>query len=550
MPKLTASKQKMSSDQPSRWKTISYSQIIIWSIVAAVVGLLALTPIYLLVRTVEAGDKALDLFLQSRNLAIWGRTVLLSASVTLGTILIAVPLAWLIGYTDLPGRRIWGILAPLPLVMPSYIYAYLFIATFGPKGTVQRFLAPLGIESLPDLHGFWGAFFVLTFISYPYTYLSVRAGLQKIDPSLLEAGRSLGLSAREVMWQILLPQLRPSIIAGSLLVALYTLRDFGAVTLLRYSTFTRAIYVQYQSFFSRHLAAALALQLVAITAVVLYLEWQTRGRAQYKRLSIGVARKPKRFQLGRGRYWALFFVASLSGFALLIPVSSLIYWLVRGLQQDTGVRAIAGRANVIEIWGLWESAFNSLLASGLAAVLTLIAAIPVAIVIVRSRSRFRQALESFTYFGFALPGLVIALAMIFFGTQYALPLYQTLPLMLMAYVILFIPQAIGTVRASLLQVSPSIEEAGRSLGERPSGVLRHITIPLVSPGILAGGSLVFLTCMKELPVTLLLSPTGYSTLAADVWTNINEAFFAQAALPTLLLLLLSSVPLALLGNKN
>jgi iron(III) transport system permease protein len=176
--------------------------------------------------------------------------------------------------------------------------------------------------------------------------------------------------------------------------------------------------------------------------------------------------------------------------------------------------------------------------------------LPVAILVVRRPSRFSRLVERLTYIGFALPGIVVALALVFFGIHYASPLYQTMPMMLAAYIILFLPQAVGSQRASLLQVSPVLEEAARSLGKRPFAAFRKVTFPLIVPGVLAGGALVFLTSMKELPATLILSPLGFSTLSTQVWSNINEAFFAKAAAPALLLLLLSSLPLALLTLRD
>ncbi len=504
--------------------------------------LMLVTPLYLVLRTAEAGSAALDLMLTAKNAAIWGRTILLCASVTVASAVIAIPLAWLTMRTDLPFRRFWSITAALPLVIPSYICAYLFISMFGPRGTLQGWLEPLfGIEKLPNINGFWGAFFVLTLISYPYTYLSVRAGIARLDPALVEAGRSLGLNARQAFWRIILPQLRPSIIAGSLLVALYTLRDFGAVMLLRYNTFTRAIYIQYGSLFDRSLAAALALQLVLLTGVLLYIDWRSRGRARYSRSSIGVARKMVRQPLGKWKVPALGFVTAVVSLSLLMPMVSLVYWLVRGLVRG---------GNGVDATALIEPAVNSLTAASLAAVLTVCAAIPVALLAVRRSNRVSRFVEQMMYAGYALPGIVIALAVVFIGANYATPIYQTLLLLVLAYVILFVPQAVGTVRSSLLQISPSVEEAAQSLGESRLGVFRRVTFPLLRPGVLTGGALVFLTCMKELPATLILSPLGFTTLSQAVWTNIAEAFFAQAAFPTLLLIILSSVPLAILNSRK
>lgn len=530
-----------------QWRLSSF---MLWGSGLFVAGLMLLVPFYLLVRTAEAGSTALEMVLTAKNAATWGRTIWLCVAVTVTSVAISVPLAWLIERTDIPWRRFWGATAALPLVIPSYVFAYLFVSMFGPRGMLQGWLEPVGVQRLPDLYGFWGAWIVLTLISYPYVYLSVRVGIARLDPALLEAGRTLGLNNRQLLWRVILPQLRPSITAGSLLVALYTLRDFGAVMLLRYSTFTRAIYVQYQSFFSRSFAAALALQLILITGVILYIDWRTRGRARYERLSVGVARQAPRTQLGIWRWVAFAYVAFIVGISLVGPAFSLAHWLGRGLYQDIGVRAVAGMVNVSNPWALWQPAVNSLTASGLAAILTVCIAIPVAILVVRRRSRWAALFEQLTYSGLALPGIVIALAMVYFGANYMPALYQTLPLLLVSYIVLFIPQAVGAVRASLLQLPPHVEEAARSLGEHSSGVFRRVTLPLVSPGILAGGALVFLTCMKELPATLILSPTGFDTLSAAVWTNISEAFFAQAALPTLLLILLSSVPLAFLNGRR
>jgi iron(III) transport system permease protein len=498
-----------------------------------------LTPVYLLVRTVGSGQAALDILLKSTTLAALGNTVLLAGSVTAASAVLSVPLAWLTVCTDLPGRRFWTVAASLPLVLPSFVVAYLLASILGPRGLMQGLLYPLtGIERLPDIYGFPGAFLVLTLMSYPFTLLSVRAALRRMDPSLVEAARSLGLSPWQAFWRVTMPHLRPSIVAGSLLISLYVLRDFGAVTMMRYDTFTRIIYIQYQSFMSRSLAAALSLVLVGMTIAILYMELRTRGQAQYTRRSAGAARKPKLVKLGRWRYPALLFVGSVVLVALVMPAAGLAYWLWRGL---AGSQTVAS---------LWQAAAHSVGVSLATAGITIAAALPVAVLSVRRPGRFTHLVERLTYAGFALPGIVIALALVFFGATYARSLYQTWGMLLVAYMILFIPQAVGAARTSLLQVPTCLEEAGRSLGRRPLDVFRTVTLPLLRPGLLAGAALVFLTAMKELPATLILSPAGFRTLSTAVWGNISEAFFAQAAAPALLLILLSSIPLALLTLRE
>jgi iron(III) transport system permease protein len=222
-----------------------------------------------------------------------------------------------------------------------------------------------------------------------------------------------------------------------------------------------------------------------------------------------------------------------------------------GWQQAWAAQSAPGSvSDFVSLANLLQPAWNSLSVSLLAALLAIILALPVAILAVRRPSRFNRLIERVTYISFALPGIVVALALVFFGIHYASSLYQTLPMLLAAYVILFLPQAVGAQRASFMQISPGLEEAARSLGKRPFTAFRKVTLPLAVPGILAGGALVFLTSMKELPATLILSPFGFSSLSTQVWTYINEAFFAQAAAPALLILLLSSLPLALLTLRD
>ncbi|MDH5505996.1 MAG: iron ABC transporter permease [Anaerolineae bacterium] len=491
--------------------------------------------VYLILRATGSGASAWALVWQTSTLQIVGRTAWLAFSVTLASTAVAVPLAWLTVRTNLPLRRMWTVLTPLPLVIPSYVGAYLLASALGPRGMLQSWLeGPFGITRLPEIYGFPGALMILTFLSYPFILLSVRAALQKMDPSLEEAARSLGLNSWQTFWRVIFPQLRPAIATGGLLVALYVLRDFGAVSIMRYNTFTRVIYTQYQSSFDRTAAATLALVLVSMTLALLVVETRSRGRARYAASATSSAKPPGVFPLGRWRWPALLFCALIVLLALLIPAGELVYWLVRGLQAGERVT------------GLFPAVRNSVLASGLAAAATLLAALPVAVASVRRPNFYSRLFERVTYIAFALPGIVIALALVFFAANYALPLYQTLPLLVFAYGILFIPEAVGAARTSLLQVHPSMEEAGRSLGQKPLQVFRKVTLPMVRPGLLAGGGLVFLTTMKELPATLILAPYGFQTLATEVWSAVSEAFFAKAAAPALLLVLVSSLPMALL----
>jgi iron(III) transport system permease protein len=508
------------------------SVLLLWIPATIAAGLVLLPIFYLALRATSSDTSLWDALLRIKTLETIGRTLWLALAVTTGSTAIAVPLAWLTVRTDLPLRRLWAILTPLPLVIPSYVGAYLMVSTIGPKGLFQNWLVGLtGVERFPEIYGFPGAMLILTLLSYPFVLLSTRAALLNMDPELEEAAHGLGMNTWRTFWRVIFPQLRPAIAAGGLLVALYALRDFGAVSIMRYDTFTRIIYISYQSSFDRSFGAALGLVLVSLAIMILALELWTRGRGRY--YSSAKSRKPLvKILLGRWRWPALIFCVVVVGLSVVIPSGILVYWLGRGLQ--------AGE----QISSLWMPVQNSVLGSALAAGGTILAALPIAIVFIRYPNLMSRILERITYLAFALPGIVIALALVFFGANYALPLYQTLPLLVLAYIVLFLPEAVGALQTSLLQMHPSMEEAGLSLGRTPLNVFRKITLPLIRPGMIAAAGLVFLTTMKELPATLILSPFGFKTLATDIWGNVSEAFFAQAAAPALVLILVSSLPMA------
>jgi iron(III) transport system permease protein len=500
---------------------------------------MALPLIYLLIRALGAGEAALALLWRPRTAEIVFNSALLALTVTAASAALSLPLAWLQVRTDLPGRRLWAVLTVLPLVIPSYVAGYTLLAALGPRGLVQEALAgPFGVTRLPEIYGFGGAALVMTACAYPYMLLNVRGALRGLDPCFEEVARGLGQRPWGVFWRVILPQLRPALGAGGLLVALYTLSDFGAVSLLRFETFTSAIYLQYQGAFDRTLAAALSLLLVALTAVILLLEARTRGRARYHRSGAGVARPARRLALGHWRWPALAFSGAVVALALALPVAVLLLWLARGLTIGLPLAVV------------WSTAINSTLASGLAALGAVLASLPLAVLAVRYAGPMSNLIERISYAGYALPGIVIALALVFFGANYAPLLYQTLAMLVIAYVVRFLPQAVGATRAALLQVSPRLEEAARGLGHGPRQVVVRVTAPLVRSGLLTGGALVFLTAMKELPATLLLSPIGFETLATSIWRDASNAMFTQAALPALLLVLVSAPPVALMARRE
>ena len=505
---------------------------VVFKAIVLLIALAMLLPLaYLLYRAAGVGwTQAVDLLARMRTVQIMWNSLILVCGVTTLSLALALPFAWLTERTDLPGWRIWTVLAMMPLVIPSYVGGFALIAMFGPRGVLQELLSPFGVNRLPSIYGFTGALWVLTLFTYPYIFMSIRAALHRFDPSIEEAARSLGYNGWQTFLKVTLPNLRPAITAGGLLVALYTLSDFGAVSLLRFNSFTRAIYVQYLSSFDRNVASLLSLALIVFTIILLVLERNSRGRGRprYYRSSAGVAAPRKRIELAHRKWPALLFCGTVVTAALVLPVGVIVFWFLRGLASGESLTPV------------WTATLNSFRAGAMAALAAAALGLPVAFAAIRMGGRLMNLAARAVYVGYGLPGIVIALSLVFFGANFAPLLYQTLWMLVFAYVVRFLPQAIGAMQISLLQMNPRLEEAGRSLGLGNRAVFRRIIAPIVQPGVLAGMALVFLTTVKELPATLLLSPTGFTTLATQIWSATDEAFFARAAAPALMLLAMSA----------
>ncbi|UJA19162.1 iron ABC transporter permease [Thermoleophilia bacterium SCSIO 60948] len=501
------------------------------------VALAAVLPaLYLLIVDAGAIGDALSAAFSSRVAGILVRTLALVAAVVATAIVIAVPLGWLTVRTDLPGRRLWATLCTLPLVIPSYVGAYLFVAALGPQGLLAD---AIGAGSLPSVYGFTGAWIVLSLFTYPLILIPVRGTLKRLDPQLEEAARGMGRSPREVFRTIVLPQLWPPIAAGALLVALYVLSDFGAVSILRFDSFTSEIYVAYSSAFDRVETAALGTVLVVLMVIGLWVASRLRNRHALHRLGPGSARPATPVALGRWRWPALGLCSAVVAIALVMPVGVLVYWATQGIDDgSTTLGAVAGFAGNSILTGFW------------AALIATVAALVVAVLAGRFPNPLTRFIERCGYAGYALPGVVVALAMVYTATRAAPFVYQTVALLIFALTIHYLPLAIGSIGSSLAQVSPRVEEAARGLGRGPLTVLRTVTVPLVRGGILAGSALVFLHALKELPATLILAPTGFDTLATDIWRQTQFGFYEASAIPALILLAIAAPPLYLLSERG
>ncbi len=507
-------------------------------LVAGVVALVAVIPLaYLVIRAVDGGIDALIPLFRVRTLELIVSTMSLGVAVIVGAVGLGVPLAWLTVRTDLPARRAWSILTIAPLAIPSYLLAFAFVGAFAPRGWVSSLLEPLGGLAPPSSYGFGGAALVLSLATMPYVVISTRAALVRLDPATEEAARSLGRGPWEAARTAVMPIILPAVGAGALLACLYAISDFGAVSILRYDTLATAIYSQYRFSFDRSGAAVLALLLLGLALLLVWAEGRVRRRAALS-TPHGRKRVPQTIRLGPWRWPAVAFCGSVALLALGVPIVTISLWLLdgltRGLEVDIGLEALR----------------DSLVLAGGAALLAVVLSVPLACLVTHFPGRWSTLTERLLYAAYAIPGISLALAIVFF-TLNAMPLlYQTLFALVVAITLRYLVQSVGALRGPMLQVSPRTVEAARSLGEGWAGVLRSITLPLLRPGLAAGATLVLLSALKELPLTLLLAPPGYSTLATELWDAAREGFYAQAAIPAALLLGVSFISVGLLVRRG
>lgn len=439
---------------------------------------------------------------------------------TIDLVLISVPLcivvgvaaAWLVERTRLPGAKVWTLVLAAPLAVPAFVNSYAWVST------------------IPSLNGL-GAGVLISVLSYfPLVYVPTAAVLSRLDPALEQSASSLGLGPMRVFFRVILPQLRLPIAGGALLVGLHLLSEFGAFAMIRFSTFTTAIMEQYQSTFNGTAANMMASVLVLLCMLFLLAENGARGSARYAKLGSGAVSRPSIFSLGRLKVPALVAVGALAILSLGIPLGNVARWLIFG-----------GAA----IWN-WERLGLSLaqtLGYGvMGALVTCLAAFPLAWLVVRHATRVSRALESVNYITSALPGIVVALAVVTVAITWVRPLYQTAVLVIAAYVLLFMPRALVTLRSGLAQVPRGLDEVARSLGHSPALAFVKVTLRMSAPAVAAAAALVFLGIVNELTATLLLAPSGTATLATSFWSLSSELDYAAAA-PFALVMILISLPI-------
>jgi iron(III) transport system permease protein len=518
-PSLGPAAPSISSPGRTRQRATQQSKLTL-GLSLLVVAALALPLVFLLIEASDAGAGSVwHLVWRSLTEQLLWNTIRLTVVVTLLCAVIGTLAAYGVERTDLPGRHLWAVLVVIPFAIPDFVVSF-------------------GWNSLFTwVTGFRGAVLVMTLAVYPLVYLPVAASLRGADPAQEELARSLGASPLTTFFRITLSQARRAILGGCLLVALVMLAEYGAFEILGYQTFTTEIFSEFNDGFDTNSACALSLVLVLLTLVVLIGERSARGGGRISRNGRGAQRMLARRPLGRAKVPVLLAYGVLVAAGLGVPVASAVYWMFEG-----GAHALSGVS--LGAATLYTAGY-----SAAAALIATVMALPVALLIVRSPTRFHLLLERTTYLILGIPGLIVALALSYFSEQHADGFgYQQAPMLIFAYALLFFPLALVGVRASVMQAPLALEEAAGSLGVGRWKVLLRVTLPLIAPGLGAAFCLVFLGAVTELTATLILIPTGAETLATQFWAYQKNLSYGQAAPFALVIIAIAAVPSYLLGR--
>jgi len=505
-----------------------------------VAGLITLPLLYVSYLALSSDFSVWRRLWETRIPELLSNTASLAAGVAAGSLVLGVTLAWLIVRFDFFGRRVWEWALILPLAMPTYVLAYVYTHLLGSGGPVeQAWQALVGPEGrVLSAQSYAGATLVMTLDTFPFVYLLSRAALLNLNVSFEEVARACGVSRLSTLFRVTLPLMRPAIVAGLSLVILYVVSDFGAVSLLRYQTLTYAVYQQITGRYDQAAASVLSLLLVLFALIFLVAERWFRQRSRFYQTT-GPYRAPERKPCGPlGTVLVTAYLALVFGCAFAIPALLLIQWSVASVAQGTLDARFVGF-----IW-------NSALLSGLAATFGVLVGTPLAYLANRWPSRLNVLCLQAAYAGYVLPGPVGALALLVLFSHLAPFWYGSVMILIIAYIVHFLPAGLQSMEPALQQVTPNLEEVGRSLGLGLFRTIQKVTLPLVRNGFIAAWVLMFLQSIKELPATLLLRPVGFDTLAVRVWLEASEEYYQLAAPSALLIVLLTLPALMLLVSKD
>ena len=464
-------------------------------------------------------------------------TMLLFIFVVISSLILGLSISIILVRFNIPGSKILFTLSVLPLVIPSYIGALTYVSAFSPKGLFVQLFSWLGINEIAGIDGFFGSWLVLTLFTYPYVVLICSSALRNLDSTVEDAARSLGKNRFNVYTQVVIPRLKKPIIFSGLLVGLYVISDFGAVSLMRYSTLTKAIYSYYEFNINGDPVIFYSSILIVLALLISFIQ---RGSEEARSAKVsGTPKISEKTNLSpRSKVLIYTFLSLVIFSGLILPISVLSYWLIRGLSAGNSVRAVFG------------GVVGSLSVSLLAALFSVIVSTPIIIMVSQYRSKFGNVLERIMLALYGLPHISVGVAILFITIKIFPSIYQSFTALIISYLIVFLPQAIGAGQASMEQVKSNYLDASAGLGMSKLKSFYRITLPLIYRGLFAGGALVFLSTMKELPQTLLLRPTGLNTMAIDIWSYASEGLFTQAAFSSFILLAISAIPTYILSTRN
>jgi iron(III) transport system permease protein len=481
-----------------------------------------------------------------------GNTLVLVLGTGAGVTLLGVSLAWLTSVCEFPGRRIFEWALMLPLAIPGYVMAFVFLGMFSYSGPVQTQLRGWFGNGVwfPDIQSPGAVILVFSLVLYPYVFLLARTAFVAQGRSTMDAARVLGMAPFAAFLKVAVPVARPAIVAGVALALMETLADFGAVSVLGYDTFTTAIYTSWSGLFNLTVAAQPASLLLLFVAVAMTLEQYGRKHQRYTQ---NERRKTARgYQLhGTRALAATLFCTFILAFAFVLPVVQLLIWVSQTFATELDARYFEFFIHTIGL---------AAIAAIASAVIALLLALGKRMAGSVGMRKWQQRAERLATLGYALPGSVLAVGIMLSFTGIDRILANSLQLqpvlagsafsLLLAYVIRFLAAAHAPVEAGLLGIKPSVIEAARSLGAAPSRLLREVYVPMLKPGLLTALIIVFVDVMKEMPATLIIRPFGWDTLAVRVFQMTAEGQWERAALPALTLLLAGLIPVILLVKNS
>lgn len=488
----------------------------------------------------------------SADPAVWSRlwttripellsnTIWLAASVACLTLVLGVSTAWLVTRVEFPGRGLWEGALVLPLAMPTYVLAYIYSYLLGFGGPVeQAWQMVAGPQArIFSPHSYLGATLVMTLDTFPFVYLLSRSALLNMNVSFEEVSRASGISRTKTLWLVTLPLMRPSIAAGLALVILYVVSDFGAVSLLRYQTLTYAVFQQMTGRSDNTAASILSLLLVGLALLFLITERWFRHRSRFYQTT-GRYRRPERHRYGwLGTSLVTGYLAFVVSAAFALPAYLLVVWSLSPEAQATVDSRFIGF--------LWNSGFLA----ACAATGGVLIGLPLAYMASRRPNWVNLGCLQAAYAGYVLPGPVAALAVLVLCLNVTPFLYGSVLVLIVAYMIHFLPAGLQSLEPALQQITPNLEEVARTLGLGVRQTWQRVTLPLMRTGFVVAWVLMFLQTMKELPATLLLRPVGFDTLAIRVWMEASEEYYRLAAPSALLIVLLGLPTLLLLFSKD